>query len=141
MLHCGLGFWLAATEGLPAKPAGPGSEQLRGGIGALSYDGMREYLRHLRVYLYTGTTPASYTLGLIEAMLSGVPVVSLSGKAWAGPDELFEGDAIVKGWDTPAEAAKTQAPARPTAKEREPSRAHGGDCGCGRSTRSKSWAS
>jgi glycosyltransferase involved in cell wall biosynthesis len=67
---------------------------------------MREYLRRCRTYLYTGTTPASYTLGLIEAMLSGVPVVSLSGKAWTGPSDLFEGDEIAKGWDTPAEAAQ-----------------------------------
>jgi hypothetical protein len=87
----GLSFWLAATEGLPARPAGPGSEQLPGGIGALSYDEMREYLRRCRAYLYTGTTPASYTLGLIEAMLSGVPVVSIGPGAWVGPDELFEG--------------------------------------------------
>jgi hypothetical protein len=91
---CGLSFWLAATEGLPARPAGPGSEQLPGGIGALSYDEMREYLRRCRAYLYTGTTPASYTLGLIEAMLSGVPVVSIDWHDWAGPDDLFEGPEI-----------------------------------------------
>jgi hypothetical protein len=32
---CGLTFWLDATQGLPAKPAGPSSELLPGGIGAL----------------------------------------------------------------------------------------------------------
>jgi hypothetical protein len=91
----GLSFYEDATRGLPAKPAGPGSEQLPGGIGALPYDEMREYLRRARAYLYTGTTPASYTLGLIEAMLSGVPVVSIGPGAWAGPDALFEGHEIV----------------------------------------------
>jgi hypothetical protein len=91
----GLDFWLTATEGLPARPAGPGSELLPGGIGALSYDEMREYLRRCRAYLYTGTTPASYTLGLIEAMLSGVPVVSIGPDQWHGPAELFEGHEIV----------------------------------------------
>ena len=35
--------------------------------------------------------PASYTLGLIEAMLVGVPVVSIGPEAWMGPDRLFEG--------------------------------------------------
>ena len=55
---------------------------------------MLDYLRHLRCYLYTGTTPASYTLGLIEAMMAGVPVVSIGPKAWAGPDLLFEGHEI-----------------------------------------------
>src|SRR5690348_8823153 len=34
--HCGLSFYLAATEGLPAVPAGPNSEKLPNGIGALS---------------------------------------------------------------------------------------------------------
>ena len=89
----GLGFWRQATEGLPVQPAGAGSEAL-GGLGALSYEDMLDYLRHLRVYLYTGTTPASYTLGLIEAMLSGVPVVSIGPGAWNGPDALFEGHEI-----------------------------------------------
>lgn len=96
--YCGLGFWLAATAGLPAKPAGPGSERLPGGIGALGYDEMRAYLRRCRAYLYTGTQPASYTLGLMEAMMTGVPVVSI-GPEWMrilpyGPD-LFEGHEIV----------------------------------------------
>lgn len=92
----GLGFYLAATEGLPAGPAGPGSKQLPNGLGALGYDAMRQYLQRARAYIYTGTTPASYTLGLIEAMLSGVPVVSIGKAAWAGPSELFEGDEIAQ---------------------------------------------
>ena len=92
---CGLGFWLEATHGLPTMPAGPGSEAL-GGLGQLDYYEMLDYLAGLRVYLYTGTTPASYTLGLMEAMLSGTPVVSISASAFGDP-ELFEGDEIV-GW-------------------------------------------
>jgi hypothetical protein len=92
----GLSFYEDATRGLPAKPAGPGSEQLPGGIGALPYDEMRQYLRRARAYLYTGTAPASYTLGLIEAMLSGVPVVSIGPAAWSGPAALFEGHEIAE---------------------------------------------
>ncbi|HEX5451881.1 MAG TPA: hypothetical protein VFW86_05780 [Candidatus Limnocylindrales bacterium] len=88
---CGLRFWLAATEGLPVAPAGPGSERLRGGLGSLSYDEMRAYLKRIGVYLYTGTRAASYTLGLIEAMLSGVPVVSIGARAFLPQlPELFE---------------------------------------------------
>lgn len=90
---CGYGFWVAATEGLPVQPAGAGSEEM-GGLGLLSYSAMLDYLRHLRAYLYTGTTPASYTLGLIEAMLSGVPMVSMGPEAWRGPSALFEGHEI-----------------------------------------------
>lgn len=89
-------FWEEATRGLHRMPAGPGSEAI-GGPGALTYDEMREWLRTARVYLYTGTQPASYTLGLIEAMMTGIPVVSI-GPAWMrifpfGPD-LFEGHEI-----------------------------------------------
>ena len=92
---CGYPFWKAATEGLPVSPAGPGSEAI-GGLGTLPFDDMKDYLRHLRVYLYTGTQPASYTLGLIEAMMTGVPVVSIGPKAfgpgWVG--DVFEGHEI-----------------------------------------------
>ncbi len=73
---CGYGHWLEFTRGLPTMPAGPGSEAL-GGIGELSYPDMVDYLRHIRAYLYTGTHPASYTLGLMEAMLSGVPTIAV----------------------------------------------------------------
>lgn len=91
---CGLDFWLAATQGLAVSPAGPKSENLPGGIGTLTYDEMRAYLRSIRVYLYTGTQPASYTLGLIEAMMTGTPVVSIgAGRMWLPP--LFEADEIV----------------------------------------------
>jgi len=93
---CGLDRWLSATDGLAVYPAGPGSESL-GGIGALPYEGMLDYLRMIRVYLYTGTMPASYTLGLIEAMLSGVHVVPF---AWTGPNlwlaRLWEADDILQ---------------------------------------------
>ena len=90
------GFWDAATKGLPAIPLGPGSEEI-GGQGELSYQGMLEWLSRARVYLYTGTQPASYTLGLIEAMMTGVPVVSIPWHSMNvfpyGPD-LFEGPEI-----------------------------------------------
>jgi hypothetical protein len=93
--HCGLPFWTAATEGLPVKLAGLGSERM-GGVGSLSWNGLRDYLAHIRVFLYTGTQPASYTLGLMEAMLTGTPILSI------GPEEmwmpaLFEAHEMV-GW-------------------------------------------
>lgn len=89
---CGYPFWIAATEGLPARPAGPGSEVLPGGIGGLDYNAMRQYLRDARVYLYTGTQPASYTLGLIEAMMTGTPVVSIGPRAFGGVAPLLDTD-------------------------------------------------
>jgi hypothetical protein len=90
-------FWHEATEGLPAKALGPGSEVI-GGSGELTFDQMKAALKTARAYLYTGTQPASYTLGLIEAMMTGIPVVSI-GPSWMrvfpyGP-LMFEGHEIV----------------------------------------------
>jgi glycosyltransferase involved in cell wall biosynthesis len=99
-------FWEAATRDLPRVAAGPGSEAI-GGPGEVTYDQMKALLREARCYLYTGTQPASYTLGLIEAMMTGIPVVSI-GPAWMGifpygPD-MFEGGEIAGGCNDPAEA-------------------------------------
>lgn len=109
---CGLDRWNRITAGLAVQPAGPGSMSLRDGIGALSYDEMLDYLRRIRVYLYLGTQPASYTLGLMEAMLSGVPVVPVPWQApgldWRWLAELWEANEIVPsvGLDDPQDALR-----------------------------------
>lgn len=103
---CGLTSWLAATKDLAAKPAGPMSQELPGGVGALGYEPMRDYLRRIRTYFYTGTVPAPYTLGLIEAMMTGVPVVSIGAEVWGRPD-LFEGADITGLSANTAEQAQT----------------------------------
>lgn len=90
----GLSYWLDQTRGLNAQPAGPGSERLPGGVGTLSYDGLLDYLVHAGAYLYTGTAPASYTLGLIEAMAVGVPISTMPRERFAVP-ELWEADTLV----------------------------------------------
>ena len=103
--HCGLTFWIRATSGLTAMPAGPKSMALPGGVGALPEPTMLAYLAHAGAYLYTGTVPASYTLGLIEALMVGVPVVSIGAQAWQGPDRLFEGaDLSPAAFNDPADA-------------------------------------
>ena len=89
-------FWEEATRGLPRIFAGPHSEKV-GGLGTQTLDEMKALLRTSRAYLYTGTQPASYTLGLIEAMMTGIPVVSIGPDRMTifpyGPD-LFEGHEI-----------------------------------------------
>ena len=89
-------FWEMATHGLPRMPAGKLSERI-GGTGLLPVQEMQELLRSARCYLYTGTQPASYTLGLIEAMMAGIPVVSI-GSGWMRmlpySPLLFEGHLI-----------------------------------------------
>ncbi len=82
-------FWIEATAGLPTLPVGEGSKVI-GGPGKVTFEWMQLALRQCRAYLYTGTQPASYTLGLIEAMMTGIPVVSI-GPSWMAIPDLFEG--------------------------------------------------
>jgi hypothetical protein len=74
---------MQAFHDFPAKVYGPNNQnlgELNGGF--LSYDQMRQKMRDSRVYFYTGTQPASYTLNLIEAMMTGIPVVAIGPKLW-----------------------------------------------------------
>src|SRR3990167_6490944 len=89
-------YWDSATRDLPRRAIGPGSEVI-GGPGKVSHADMRAALRDSRAFLFTGSQPASYTLGLLEAMTAGIPTVSI-GASWMrvfpyGPD-LFEGHEI-----------------------------------------------
>ena len=45
--------------------------------GALSWDLLKGAMRDNRVFLYGGTWPAPYTLSFIEAMMTGIPIVSI----------------------------------------------------------------
>jgi hypothetical protein len=102
------GFWEQATHGLKRQLAGPGSEAI-GGLGAISYEAMKVLLRMSRVYLYTGTQPASYTLGLIEAMMTGIPVVSIGPshmRVFPYGHELFEGHEIAELWEDRPDGAR-----------------------------------
>ncbi len=82
-------FWEVATMDLPRLPIGPGSSVI-GGPGELATEAMYAVLARSRAYLYTGTQPASYTLGLIEGMMVGIPMVSI-GPSWMTYPALFEG--------------------------------------------------
>ncbi len=99
-------FWDRATQGLPTKPMGSGSDAI-GGLGKVDWETMRDVLRSSRAYLYTGTQPASYTLGLIEAMMVGIPVVSITPDWFQiipyGP-QMFEGHEIAPLSGTPEDA-------------------------------------
>ena len=66
---------------------------------------MYDMLARSRCYLYTGTQPASYTLGLMEAMLVGIPIVSI-GPSWMQYPELFEGHELAGfAFENPDDAA------------------------------------
>lgn len=92
---CGYDEWTRLTAQYVTAPAGQGSEALPGGLGKLDYPEMLAYLASLRAYLYTGTRYASYTLGLIEAMLSGVPVIPVHKFVFGQAHALYEADEIV----------------------------------------------
>ena len=76
---CSYTIFEAATRGLPRVLYGPGNEgDLCGGM--LSYDDLKKTLRNFRVYFYTGTHPASYTMNFMEAFMTGMPVVAIGNK-------------------------------------------------------------
>jgi len=78
-----------AFDGLPAKVYGPGNEDLgdlHGGL--LTYQEMLQTMREARAFFYTGTYPASYTLSFIEAMMTGVPIVSV-GRELGNARQMF----------------------------------------------------
>jgi hypothetical protein len=69
------------VDGFDWKIFGPDNDlanEHNGGL--LSYGDLKTMLSLNRVYFYCGTRPASYTLGFQEALMSGIPVVSI------GPD-------------------------------------------------------
>ena len=81
------GDWMAknvfdeVVKDLDWKIFGPGNDfagEHNGG--ALSHEDLKTMLRLNRVFLYCGTRPAPYTLGFMEALATGIPVVSIGPK-------------------------------------------------------------
>lgn len=75
--HCGYKVFMEVSAGFNTKVYGPGNEDL-GDLsgGMVSYEEQKKILRDNRVCFYFGTVPASYTLSLMEAMMTGIPVVA-----------------------------------------------------------------
>ncbi len=66
------------VEGLPWKVFGPDNEKAGDHNGGkLSFEDLKSMLKLNRVYFYLGTRPAPYTLGFMEALMTGIPVVSI----------------------------------------------------------------
>lgn len=80
-VHCGYDYFKAATSGFDRKLFGPENEdtgKLWGGL--VPFEKLKQHLRDARVYFYTGTMPACYTLNFMEALMTGTPVVSIGGE-------------------------------------------------------------
>ena len=70
---------MGVIEKLDGKVYGPGNEDLgKFNGGSVPYEAQIEIMRQSRVMVYGGTWPASYTLGFIEALMMGLPVVAIS---------------------------------------------------------------
>lgn len=79
--HMAIDIFKQVLEGKNWKIFGPNNDNAGehdGGL--LSFEDLKSMLRFNRVFFYTGTRPASYTLGLIEAMMIGIPIVSVGPK-------------------------------------------------------------
>ncbi len=73
-----------ATRGFPRKLYGHGNDdvgELWGG--SLSYEELKKVYRDSRVFFYTCTFPAPYTMGFMEAWMTGTPIVAI-GESLAG---------------------------------------------------------
>ena len=73
---CGWNLFVGATNGLPRHLYGRGNKpEVPWITGEISYEEMLKVFRQGRVFLYTGTSPAQYTLAFMEAWMTGTPMV------------------------------------------------------------------
>jgi len=93
---CNFSLFERTTKGFPRALYGPQNDEvgLEWAQGKVSYETLQEELRASRVYFYTGTHPASYTLNFIESWMTGIPVVAI-GPQWGNASyfanhELYE---------------------------------------------------
>lgn len=74
---CGSSIIESVAKTVPFKLYGPNNEFYSFWGGRLSYEQQLEKYATNACYLYTGTFPAQYTLNFIEALMSGIPIVSI----------------------------------------------------------------
>jgi len=96
---CGFNNFDEATKGLPRALYGPGNEDsgIEGGI--LTYNELKKVYQDNRVFFYTGTYPSPYTLGLMEAMMTGIPIVAIGKDLWdikLWNMDIYEVDKIIQ---------------------------------------------
>jgi glycosyltransferase involved in cell wall biosynthesis len=97
---CNYHAFESTTRRLPRKLFGPNNDQKGFGMGKVSYPQLLKELQQNRVYFYTGTHPASYTLNFIDAFMAGIPVVAIgprfgNARIWTDHD-LYEIQDLIK---------------------------------------------
>jgi hypothetical protein len=74
------------TRGFPRKLYGFSNQnEVEVGGQAVSYEELKQVLRENRVFFYTCTFPAPYTMAFIEAWMTGMPVVAIGPKLAGWP--------------------------------------------------------
>lgn len=74
---CNFDIFEKATRPFVRSLFGPQNEHHSFGTGKVTFERQIKELQQNRVYFYTGTHPASYTLNFMEAWMMGVPIVAI----------------------------------------------------------------
>ena len=69
-----------ATKDFPRKLYGRGNEDIEYWGGELSYNQLKQVYRDNRIFFYTGTYPAPYTMAFQEALMTGTPIIAIGRK-------------------------------------------------------------
>lgn len=77
---CNYNVFEQTTREFPRHLFGPGNEGLDWTSGKVPFEQLQQEMKDNRVYFYTGTHPASYTLNFMEAWMTGIPIVALGPK-------------------------------------------------------------
>ena len=78
---CNFTFFEEVTRPFERQLFGPGNKAVGDwATDKVPYEQLKQELRDNRVYFYTGTHPASYTLNFMEAWMTGIPVVAIGPK-------------------------------------------------------------
>lgn len=75
---CNFQFFEEVTRPFSRHLFGPGNEGIGSWTtGKVPFERLQQEMRDNRVYFYTGTHPASYTLNFMESWMTGIPVVAI----------------------------------------------------------------
>lgn len=77
---CNFDAFTKITEPFERRLFGIGNEGCGVLGGKLSFEDLKKEYRDNRVFLFCNTQPASYTLGFLEAFMTGIPIVALGPK-------------------------------------------------------------
>lgn len=97
---CNYPFFEEVTRPYKRALFGPNNNQPIFGFGKIPFEQLLSEMRTNRVYFYTGTQPASYTLNFMEALMTGCPIVAIgpqhgNADVWRNHD-LYEIQDFIK---------------------------------------------